>query len=351
MAWQSCWVSTSSSNLLLASDASCLRQLLQCQLRPNVVTYGSLLSACERQQDSSKALEHLRSMRSSGIRPNVVVMSSAISACRPRWRTALELFRRMDREEIERDVITYNAAISSCREVAKAFGLFKEMKDNALRATVISFNALIGVCEKRGALRQGLRILQAMQGERLQSDSVSYNSLITCCARLARLQQAMSIFNNMPLGTRNGLAPLAEPPRTSLRVRPSDVTLSALCEACTAGKRGRLALTFRPWPPAVLPSALRALASAQLWRQALDAAHDLPLQGYNALLKACRMVPHVAWRLYDTMKSKLEPDVVSLTALAELHGSGRPWLLEALNQRAVQSLGNFNVSESDVLHL
>ena len=129
------------------------------------------------------------------------------------------------------------------------------------------------------------------------------------------------------------------------------MTYSALCEACTAAKRGHLVLRLRPWPRSVLPSALRALASAQLWRQALHiASDDLPLQGYNALLAACRMVPHVAWRLYDSMRSKLEPDVVSLIALAELHGSGRPWLLEAVNHRAARSLGNFNLSESDILH-
>ena len=73
-------------------------------LRPDVYTYGSLIAACAKVRDASKALSLLDEMLKSGdkISPSTVVFNSCITACGQagRWEDAQKVFEKM-KEEIE----------------------------------------------------------------------------------------------------------------------------------------------------------------------------------------------------------------------------------------------------------
>ena len=115
--------STLACNMLLAADElpmSIFEKMLTWKLRPNVASYSTLISACEKQQDTDAALAVLKSMGSSALLPNVVACSAAISSCGGKWQTSMWLFESMQLQIVEQDAITYNAAITSCEKSKKA---------------------------------------------------------------------------------------------------------------------------------------------------------------------------------------------------------------------------------------
>ena len=65
-----------------------------------------------------KALDLLQEMTSNGIKPNVISYNTAISACEKgnQWEKALDLLQEMTSNGIKPDVISYNAAISACEK-------------------------------------------------------------------------------------------------------------------------------------------------------------------------------------------------------------------------------------------
>lgn len=130
--------STLACNVLLAADElpmSIFEKMLTWKLRPNVASYSTLISACEKQQDTDAALAILKSMGSSALLPNVVACSAAISSCGGKWQTSMWLFESMQLQIVEQDAITYNAAITSCEKSKKA-GCFASMRcsHNSCRA-------------------------------------------------------------------------------------------------------------------------------------------------------------------------------------------------------------------------
>lgn len=114
--------STLACNILLAAgDAiSEFPKMLQGKLEPNVVSYSTVISACQKQQKSQSALDLLWTMRVQLVLPNMVTCSAAISACGRHWKTAVWLFALMELDMVEQDVISYNAAISACEKGSKA---------------------------------------------------------------------------------------------------------------------------------------------------------------------------------------------------------------------------------------
>eukprot|EP00438_Fugacium_kawagutii_P012031 Skav218173 [mRNA] locus=scaffold5213:158682:161010:- [translate_table: standard] len=126
--------STPTCNMLLAVDEfpmSTFAKMESWKLQPNVASYSTLISACEKQQDTEAALGILEKMSWSAVLPNVVAYSAAISACRGSfWQTSLHLFASMLVQFIEQDVIAYNAAITSCEKGKKAQNVWLKVTCN-----------------------------------------------------------------------------------------------------------------------------------------------------------------------------------------------------------------------------
>eukprot|EP00435_Cladocopium_sp_Y103_P055504 s762_g18.t1 len=226
--------STLACNILLAADEfpmSIFEKMLAWKLRPNVASYSTLISACEKQQDTDAALAVLKRMGSSALLPNVVACSAAISSCGGKWQTSMWLFECMQLQIVEQDAITYNAVISSCEKSKKAdlaLSLFDEMPRRQIRPTEITYNALISACDKCSYFRQGVDLLKDMNLQGLQSDVITFNALISSCSRLSRVDSALSLFRKMRAAS----------------IQPTSVTCSTLIKSCESGKRFATALTL-----------------------------------------------------------------------------------------------------------
>ena len=67
-------------------------------MKPNVITYSAVISACEKGGQWEKALEVFASMDSNGVSPNDITYCAVISACEKgrQWEKALEIFASME---------------------------------------------------------------------------------------------------------------------------------------------------------------------------------------------------------------------------------------------------------------
>ena len=81
----------------------------QRRLEPDVITYNSSISSCEKGRQWLAALRLLRQMRQRRLEPNVITYSSSISSCEKgqQWVAALELLRQMRQRRLEPNAITY----------------------------------------------------------------------------------------------------------------------------------------------------------------------------------------------------------------------------------------------------
>ena len=92
------------------------------QLVPNRISFGAVISACEKASEWTWAV-HLLEL-AEPLKPNEIICSAVISACEKssQWQWALQLLSAAKAERAERlrlDVITFSAAISACEKAAR----------------------------------------------------------------------------------------------------------------------------------------------------------------------------------------------------------------------------------------
>ena len=281
---------TYSCNLLLAADSAkafdFFEQLREQKLEPNVVSFSTVISACQKQEDAAAALDLLASMDRSHIVPNTITYSSAISACeRAHWtELALSLFHSMQRVDLQADCICYNSVISACekgKRAETALDLLETMRATRVQTTGVTYSAVISACDKCSLLRRGCQLLGEMKDAQIESSVVAYNALISACSRLSRLSKALRLYGQLK----------------DESLQPTVVTCSSLVNACENSDRLSKALQVF--------EQMRGLVKANL-------------VVYNAILSACERASAFrrACRLFEDMRlDKLQPDIISYNCL------------------------------------
>eukprot|EP00397_Hematodinium_sp_SG-2012_P006098 GEMP01006126.1.p1 GENE.GEMP01006126.1~~GEMP01006126.1.p1 ORF type:complete len:741 (+),score=199.05 GEMP01006126.1:670-2892(+) len=215
-------------------------------IRPTVVTYGALITACERGGAWLQAMTLLRDMECVRVHGNTITYNAAISACEKRreWTHALALFDRMQGARIIPDVITYSALISACRNGnawQKALTLFAtldsapspgaeectdSLRSARLTPNLIAYNAALSACDTGAQWQQALRLLARMTAdtdpvrgadtprgtptaprhdprhprrhrEHVRADVVSFSSAIAACEKAGKWQHALGVLRRM----------------------------------------------------------------------------------------------------------------------------------------------------------
>ena len=74
-----------------------LDEMRSAGVTPDVYSYSSAISACEKGGELTRALDLLREMRARGVSPNVISFSAAVAACAKGglWNEALALLEQM----------------------------------------------------------------------------------------------------------------------------------------------------------------------------------------------------------------------------------------------------------------
>jgi len=171
-------------------------------IEKNTFHYNSMISACEKVRDYTKALRLLDEMKEKKIAKNEVTFSSAISACEKcgQWRMALDLLDQMKKEGAGQTAIAYNAAISACEKGLvphKALEIFEQMKREGVRPTVVTYSALISAAEKGQQWKLALEVLEEMKAAGHGANVIAYSAAISALSKGQMWHKALELFREI----------------------------------------------------------------------------------------------------------------------------------------------------------
>mmetsp|Transcript_1869 Transcript_1869/g.2619 ORF Transcript_1869/g.2619 Transcript_1869/m.2619 type:complete len:253 (-) Transcript_1869:91-849(-) len=139
-----------------------IREVLGRGIKPDEISYSTVLVACSRANNSRAALSIFYRIQRAKIKPNTNSYNAALGASRALglWRKALSLFRSMKTNKIERDSISY-IRLSVIFEVKRKWEFALDVLDDMITesasariskpdsaSAVRVFNSVIGACMK-----------------------------------------------------------------------------------------------------------------------------------------------------------------------------------------------------------
>lgn len=259
-------------------------------LRPNVYTFGSLMSVCAKRGDVDQCKSLIKQMRESGIKPNSVIYSTAISACErcspPRSDLAIQLLK-------------------------------ESIKEGSMDGfmNIVGFNAAISVCARSGEWQQACQILDEMEGNQAidktpildsdtfipKPDEVTYGTVMAACERAKEWHTVLQLSNRM------------ETLRSDLEM--DGMGISSALHACQQLGYGRDALEYlKKMKQLKLHKNVRKDRGNHR-RKALKGPDDV---AYRLAISACARggLIHEALDLLDIMEQEtgIKPDVTAFTA-------------------------------------
>ena len=150
----------------LGSAMDVFKAMQEQQVKPNVITYEALISACKKGNDLGSAMDVL----------------TLINACEKGndLGFAMDVINAMQEQQVQPDVITYSAMIRACakgNDFFSAMDVFKAMQEQRLQPDGRTYNALLDAWGKGKYLGFTMDVFKAMTAHEVQPDVVTYNDL------------------------------------------------------------------------------------------------------------------------------------------------------------------------------
>ncbi|CAE8617339.1 unnamed protein product [Polarella glacialis] len=325
------------------------------RVTPDVVCFGSALSAFEKCKAWEQVLAMLPVMRRRAVPPNVVTWNSAASACEKagQWRRALQVFAtlRSGRDGLEPTVITLNAVVSACEKAARwaealaLLGLALGHPSFPAPSTV-TFNAAISACEKAA---QGLSARQLLHEMTSSASSwqavplpnvVTFNAAISACEKSGDWEWALQLLQSLlGYGGPGGVA--LEPDCCSFGATASALSRGSFWAGCLQLLQ---ACRLRSVPPdgficnSVLSACHRAQQPDRSWRlleEMMTRGPSPDLVAFNSAIAACEALGPSAlglgrWQqalklLAQLRAARLRPDAQSYNGALNACGGAGQW--------------------------
>ncbi|CAM9972289.1 unnamed protein product, partial [Ectocarpus sp. 8 AP-2014] len=169
-------------------------------LSPDVFSFSSAMSACDRAGEWQRALEVMDLMLHHEVEPSIVSYGTAISACargEGRWQQALSLLADIPSRGLEANAHAYGSAIHACvvgGQHRRALELLEEMLECRVVPDAAVFTAAMTAVDGWGAT---LRLLEVMKREGVLPDVNTYNAALSVVARSGREDVALALLDRM----------------------------------------------------------------------------------------------------------------------------------------------------------
>eukprot|EP00913_Durusdinium_trenchii_P001480 g1371.t1 len=171
------------------------------KVAPDVFSFSTLMSVCEKTGHWELALSLLFAMPTKQVKPNNVSYNAAISACSKgtQWHRALHLLDAMMVSQLVPDTISANAAISACEEgtVFNIQRVSQRMCSLRLRRSVIGISSAISACEKGSSWAAALQLLRDMPTWRCVANDITYNSTMKAAERGGHWELVLALLEEM----------------------------------------------------------------------------------------------------------------------------------------------------------
>lgn len=156
----------------------------QCKenVEPDVITYSSLINACERAGEHEKAVMLVDDMHSRGLKGTTNIYSMAIYSCRSNWRNALEIFLGM--QCAGADVTPETASVlmlSLCAadQIDHALWLYNESSRLDLTLDITAYISLMILLGENGDSEHAFACYKRMQAVNAWPNDMAAGALLT----------------------------------------------------------------------------------------------------------------------------------------------------------------------------
>ena len=329
--------------------------------KPDEVTYGTVMAACERAKEWHKVLELSKRMEieRSDLVMDGMAISSALHACQQLsyGHDALDYLKKMkqlktqnlnhrERDNRRRkalkgpDDVAFRLAISACARgglIEEALELLRNMeKETGTLPDVAAYSSVIGGCAESGEYMKAIELLKEMQTNKVAPNVISFSSAISACASASAIadkarkeKRAKDPFYS----EEDTLPEVQRPMRTALKLlehmkkgnnddtKPNIVTYNAAIRACAEG--------------------LDVSKAFDLHIELLDRGLDPTIITYGSLMTACERVGDVegASNVFREMrKNDIEPnEIIFGAAISCCRKADQPDRTLALLRKMIES--------------
>lgn len=312
------------------------RDLQNCGMAPNKVTYCGLISALGKQRRRGSrypelAYELWQELRASADSLDAAAVRVGMKACVEvgRITEAEQLLAALQKEAspAARDVRTYNILLRGYAQAgnkAAMQGVMDHMQVAGVKPSCVTYNTLIDGHVRAGALAEARACMVAAKATGLELDAWSYTTLMKGCLQSGDLKAANGVLREMRGA---GIKPTCITYSTLIdgHVRTGDLTVARqLLEVMIADGERPSAVTYN--------SLLRGYVASQqpdALQQALQVLDDMQRRGvspavdtFNTLMSAAVAAedPNLALELHRRLQAAgLRPDGLTYTVLVQAH--------------------------------
>ena len=289
--------------------------------KPDEVTFGTVLAACERSGEWEELLRIAKAAIEYGVKLDGMALTSALHACQQlglaeEALSYLELMKQLgdDDTPITRgrqrlgakqplrgpDGVAYRLAISACarapgghrwQDGIRLLNEMRESKSKDCAPDVVAYTAAIAGCSEAGEYTHAMKLIQTMRQDGIQPNVVTFSAVINACASASanlarkREEEDRSIgMEEVRLPMTRALKLLEAMKSPTSITKPNIVTYNAAIRACAEG--------------------LNLAGAFNLLRQLKDDELKPTIVTYGSLMTACERVGDVeaASRVFRMVK-------------------------------------------------
>lgn len=170
-------------------------------LRPNVVTFVSILPAAAYLSVLREGIAYHASIIKMGFLSNTLVGNSLIDMYAKCGR--LDFSERFFNEMENKDTVSWNAMLTGYAvhgQGDRAVSLFSLMLNSYVQVDSLSFVSVLSACRHAGLVEEGRKIFQSMhEKQHLEPNLEHYACMVDLLGRAGLFDETLSLINTMPL--------------------------------------------------------------------------------------------------------------------------------------------------------
>ena len=183
-------------NIALASEL--FNELLDSSsyLKPDLITYSTLIKGLCRQKDIETAYYYLNLMQSFGIKPDEALFNLILECCHATnyYDLGLQIFEMMNQLRVPPSNITFSILIklhSRARKIQKVIEVIDIMKMQKVKPTLVIFTNIVQACFKANRFDKAIEIVGILERENTKWDAIFYSKLISGLLSFNRIDMAV----------------------------------------------------------------------------------------------------------------------------------------------------------------
>ena len=174
-------------------------------LQPNVITFGSLMTACERTGNTDGMNTVFNLLKGQGVQANDVIYGAAISCCRKAFQgeRAFLLLNKMIKEGLQPNAATVNTVLMaqagsrSSSDLARIYKMLRPGSELSVKPNRHTFNIIIRAFAERKQAKEAETVLHHMRDSGFPPDVDLYTLVVSAYERTGQPLKALRLMESM----------------------------------------------------------------------------------------------------------------------------------------------------------